>query len=38
VAGPAIAEFPDTTVVARPGQRLRVDGFGNLVLVLENGG
>jgi N-methylhydantoinase A len=38
VDGPAIAEFPDTTVVARPGQGLRVDGFGNLVLLLEKGG
>jgi N-methylhydantoinase A len=36
VNGPAIAEFPNTTVVARPGQSLRVDGFGNLVLVLES--
>jgi N-methylhydantoinase A len=35
VTGPAIAEFPNTTVVARPGQSLRLDGFGNLVLVLD---
>jgi N-methylhydantoinase A len=34
VEGPAVAEFPNTTVVARPGQGLRVDGFGNLLLEL----
>jgi N-methylhydantoinase A len=35
VAGPAIAEYPSTTVVARPGQTLRVDSFSNLVLTIS---
>jgi N-methylhydantoinase A len=33
--GPAIIEYPDTTVAVRPGQRLTVDDFGNLVITLD---
>ncbi len=33
VAGPAVLEQPDTTILIEPGQRGRVDRFGNLVLV-----
>ena len=33
--GPVILEFPHTTIVARPGQALEADAFGNLVLRLE---
>jgi N-methylhydantoinase A len=32
VTGPAILEQPDTTTVVEPGQRVRVDTFGNLIL------
>jgi N-methylhydantoinase A len=35
VAGPAIAEYPNTTVAVRPGQSLREDRYGNLILSLE---
>jgi N-methylhydantoinase A len=35
VPGPAIVEFPHTTLVARPGQALSADAFGNLVLTLR---
>jgi N-methylhydantoinase A len=34
--GPAIVESPHTTVAVRPGQKLRRDAFGNLVLTLSN--
>ncbi|MHB1930630.1 MAG: hydantoinase/oxoprolinase family protein [Acidimicrobiales bacterium] len=30
--GPAICEYPDTTIVARPGQRLRIDEHRNVLL------
>jgi len=33
IDGPAIVELPDTTVVVRPGQVLRVDGYGNFHLT-----
>ena len=33
--GPAIVELPATTVVVEPGQRLRVDERGSLVIELE---
>ncbi len=32
VAGPAVLEQPDATVLIEPGQQARVDRFGNLVL------
>ena len=32
IDGPAIVEQPDTTTVVYPGQRLRVDEAGNLVI------
>jgi N-methylhydantoinase A len=35
VAGPAVMEFPTTTIAAREGQRLAVDEFGNIVLHLH---
>jgi N-methylhydantoinase A len=35
IAGPAIAEYPNTTIAVRPGQSLRADGYGNLILALE---
>lgn len=33
--GPAIVEYPDTTVAVRPGQHLAVDDFGNLVITMN---
>jgi N-methylhydantoinase A len=33
VAGPAIVETPDTSVVVRPGQSLMLDSFGNFELT-----
>jgi N-methylhydantoinase A len=38
ITGPAVVETPDTTVVARPGQRLSVDGFGNFELLVNSAG
>lgn len=35
VAGPTVVETPDTTVVVRPGQTLRVDAFGNFEIALR---
>ena len=32
--GPGIIEYPNTTIAVRPGQKLRIDGFGNAVLTL----
>ncbi|MFO0689812.1 MAG: hydantoinase/oxoprolinase family protein [Myxococcota bacterium] len=37
-AGPGIIEYPHTTIAVRPGQGLRCDGFGNLVLELGRSG
>jgi len=34
LAGPAIVEMPDTTIVVHPGQRARVDEYANFVLTL----
>lgn len=34
LAGPALVDYPDTTVVVRPGLELTVDDGGNLVLEL----
>ena len=33
--GPAVIETADTTVVVRPGQAVRVDGFGNFEFNLQ---
>ncbi|MBR27406.1 MAG: hypothetical protein CML46_10760, partial [Rhodobacteraceae bacterium] len=33
--GPAIVESLDATTVVPPGYRLRVDGFGNLIMTRE---
>ena len=33
IAGPAIVETADTTVVVQPGSRLRVDALGNFELT-----
>jgi N-methylhydantoinase A len=35
LAGPAIIVQPDCTTVLHPGQSLRVDGFGNLIVSLQ---
>lgn len=35
VPGPTVVETPDTTVVVRPGQALRVDEFGNFELLVN---
>jgi N-methylhydantoinase A len=35
VDGPLIIELPDTTVPVRPGQQVRIDGFGNLLITFE---
>ncbi len=35
IAGPAVAEYPNTTIAVRPGQSLRADSFGSLILRLE---
>jgi N-methylhydantoinase A len=36
LAGPAIVETRDTTVVVHPGMRLGVDPLGNFVLSFED--
>jgi N-methylhydantoinase A len=36
-SGPAIVETAGTTVVARPGDRVRVDAYGNLHIELGAG-
>jgi N-methylhydantoinase A/oxoprolinase/acetone carboxylase beta subunit len=35
VAGPAVVETPDTSVVVHPGQTLRVDSYGNFEIELR---
>jgi N-methylhydantoinase A len=37
VAGPAVLEQPDTTILVEPGQLAKVDGFGNVVLTRAEG-
>ena len=34
VAGPAIIQVPDTTIVVHPGQAARVDPYGNVLIEL----
>jgi N-methylhydantoinase A len=38
VPGPAIVEFPDTTIVVRPDSRASVDHYGNAVVQIAGGG
>lgn len=38
VAGPAILEQPDTTILVDPGLTAHVDGFGNLIIRPQGGG
>ena len=38
LSGPAVVEYPHTTIAVRPDQRLRSDGFGNLVLRFDGAG
>ncbi len=35
VAGPAVIQVPDTTIVVHPGQTARVDPYGNVLIALE---
>jgi N-methylhydantoinase A len=35
VAGPAIIQVPDTTIVVHPGQTARVDPYGNVLIALQ---
>jgi N-methylhydantoinase A len=35
IAGPAIVETADTTVVVQPGNRLRVDELGNFEMTFK---
>ncbi|MEK9726374.1 MAG: hypothetical protein VW405_23225, partial [Rhodospirillaceae bacterium] len=35
IAGPAVIETADTTVVVHPGRNARVDGFGNIELTMD---
>ncbi len=35
IAGPAIAEYPNTTIAVRPGQAMRIDKVGNVILSLK---
>jgi N-methylhydantoinase A/oxoprolinase/acetone carboxylase beta subunit len=34
VAGPAVIQVPDTTIVVHPGQAARVDPYGNVIIEL----
>lgn len=35
IAGPAVIEPTVTTIVVRPGQRARIDGYGNIIIDLH---
>ncbi len=35
ILGPAVIEPSVTTIVVRPGQRARVDGYGNVIIQLN---
>jgi N-methylhydantoinase A len=35
-AGPAIVETAGTTIVAHPGNLVRVDPYGNLIITVED--
>jgi N-methylhydantoinase A/oxoprolinase/acetone carboxylase beta subunit len=34
IAGPAIVQVPDTTIVVHPGQAARIDPYGNVLVDL----
>jgi N-methylhydantoinase A len=34
IAGPAVIEAPDTTMLVRPGQTVRMDDYRNLTLTV----
>jgi N-methylhydantoinase A len=38
VEGPAVIEPTATTIVVRPGQRAKLDGFGNIIITLDERG
>jgi N-methylhydantoinase A len=38
IAGPAIVEYPHTTLVIRPGMNMRVDGLGSLRITVPDMG
>ena len=35
--GPALVDEPGTTTVVEPGDRLRVDAYGNLLIEVDQG-
>ena len=35
ILGPAVIEPTVTTIVVRPGQRARLDGYGNIIIDLN---
>jgi N-methylhydantoinase A len=35
VEGPMVIELPDTTIPVRPGQKVTVDGFGNVIITFD---
>ena len=35
IAGPAIVQVPDTTIVVHPGQAARLDPYGNVLIDLH---
>jgi N-methylhydantoinase A len=37
IAGPAVAEYPNTTIIVRPAQALRTDDYGNVIVTLKEG-
>jgi N-methylhydantoinase A len=37
IAGPAIVEMPETTIVVHPGQSGRVDPYGSFIITIEGG-
>ena len=36
IAGPAIIQVPDTTIVVHPGQAARLDPYGNVLVDLSS--
>ena len=35
ISGPALVELPHTTVAVAPGQALRLDAFGSMILAIS---